>query len=110
MQPTISYDQKLIAIAEVLLQRTLESKLQWTTKGDDKVVINFPGSSIEISDYLFGHRYTLLVRDDKMRRVRNISASDLDRYYDTFARLYEEARNTALKTDDVLDSILDHLE
>ena len=110
MQSTRNYDEKLIAIAEVLLQRTLDDRLNWTAIGDDAVALSLPGASVEISDYGYGRRYLLSVRDDKRRVVRNIISSDLDTFHDTFARLYEKARNKALKTDHVLDSILDHFD
>ena len=105
-------DEKLIDVADKLIEPTQEGRVKWRLEEGNasKLSASLPASSIFVekfrSEYEY-YRISLVGLDGK--NIRVINASDLDGFYDTFARLYEAARMSAQKPDVVLDDILAHL-
>ena len=113
MQPVKGYDaidDKLIDIVVMLTEQTEEGKVGWsvTESMPSQFTTAFPASSIRVEKFLSEYYRVSLLGSDN-RNLRTINASDLDEFYDTFARLYEVARMSAQKPEIVLDDILAHL-
>ena len=114
MQSVKGYDEiddKLIDIVVMLTEQTDEGKVEWsvTESKPSQYTTVFPASSIRIEKFLSEYYRVSLLGSDN-RNLRTINASDLDGFYDTFARLYEVARKSAQQPEVVLDGILAHLK
>ena len=103
-------DDKLIDIVAMLTEQTEEGKIEWfvAESKPSQFTTAFPASSIRVEKFLSEYYRVSLLGNDN-RNLRTINASDLDGFYDTFARLYEAARKSAQKPEVVLDDIFAHL-
>ena len=115
MQSVKGYDEiddKLIDIAAMLIESTQKGNVKWRlTEGNaSKFTAALPAASIYIEKFRSEHEYyRLSVLGDDGKHIRTINASDLDGFYDTFARLYDVAHKSAREPYVVLDDILAHL-
>ena len=113
MQSAKGYDEiddKLIDIVVMLTEQTEEGKVEWSVMESkpSQFTTVFPASSIRVEKFLSEYYRVSLLGSDN-RSLRTINASDLDEFYDTFARLYESARKSAQQPEVVLDDIIAHL-
>lgn len=101
-------DEKIIAIAERLLEKSEKGEVAWSDTADsDTFAVDFPDSSISI---ITARRYyAIIVHNERGTIVESMRANEGDENYSTLANLFESARSMVLKSDEVLDKILKRL-
>lgn len=103
-------DEKIIAIAERLLEKSEKGEVAWSdTAVQNNFAVDFPDYSISLHlDMIYGN-YTLKVHNERGSIVQSLGASRDEEAYSTLAALFESAKGTALKADELLDNILERL-
>jgi len=113
-------DEKLHALAERLLNKTLEGSLVWEkTVTANAFQAAFPASTIKIAEYSSdepdeGPYYELSIHNEKGRQIENTTDHALEKIsggksFGIFSNLYREARRRALGVDEALDDLLGQL-
>ena len=103
-------DQRLVSIAGKLLEQSRAGEIDWNERADeDAFSVSFPESSASIS-YNDGVGYTLEIRNEHGTVVDSLSSfHSPDPSYEPLRELFDIARNIGLKTDEVLDGLLERL-
>ena len=122
---------KLATIAEKLLEQSRLGQVGWSdTADEDRFSAVYPEHSVTISSELrerpvasafldpISFRpprteryrvYGLAVHDGLGREVESVAVNDREDNYQAFEELFQLARRKALKTDEVLDDLLERL-
>ena len=99
-------DEKLLKIAEKLLERTRAGEIPWSeTASPDNFAAPFPEYAVTVQEYS-GRIYRFSVHNEKGTVVESTSLKGVDTI---LGRLYESARSRVLKSDEILDALLNRL-
>ena len=103
-------DERLVVIAEKLLERSREGEVDWSeTVDENKFSASYPNYSVSVSKERRGHRFTAHNRHGT--EVDSLQAQyDVEAHWHLLKELFELARHVGVKTDEVLDGLLDRLE
>ena len=101
-------NEKIAAIADKLLEKSAKGEVAWSDTADARTFsVVFPDYSISVrSDYDY---YEMSVHDERGNVVESLSGIMNEENYSKLRTLFESARRSALKSDEVLDNILERL-
>ena len=107
-------NDKMTALGDRLLDQTQRGELSWSeTANEARFILSFPGSSVSITRGLWEHPndsvYTLSVHNKIGTEIDSFRASPGEDAHNKLRELFEAARRSALKPDEIVDDILARL-
>ena len=103
-------DERMIAIASKLLERTRKGDVGWSDTVDENTFsVAYPEYSVLIRRAADGRTCVLSIQNVHGSEVQSLRLAPYETEFETLDELLQLARRTALKTDEVLDDLLGRL-